>query len=107
MLPASDPGGSVGTSRLTVPSWDLGGQVTALRVPMPISLGVHASRPAAAEGFIDIPGGSRIEASLRSETSALPDSALGCFAESVVVIPSAASAAALCGSSEKLIASVN
>src|ERR1700733_15837820 len=63
--PVSDPLGSVGTLRLTVPISDLAGQVVPNSSPWILAwLAGHASSPAAAEGVSVMPSGSVIEAVL-------------------------------------------
>src|SRR5580698_11052959 len=66
--PVSDPLGSVGTSRLTVPISDLAGQAVPNSSPWILAWPcVHASRPAAADGLSVMPSGSVIEAVLTCE----------------------------------------
>ncbi len=54
--------GKIRDGQVTVPSRDSSGQVTGLRVPMPICAGVQALRPVAAEGLRVMPSGRLIVA---------------------------------------------
>src|ERR1700722_9490868 len=101
MLPLSEPGGSVGTSRLTVPSSEDAGQlVPGVELLIRACAGVHAVRPAAADGFSVMPSGNLIAAVF---TCAESISSLGKRANAAVALtPTGWSDAVVDGVSEKL-----
>ncbi len=72
---------------MTVPTFEPIGQRTGSRVPMPICLGVHASRPCAADGLSVIPSGS-VTVALSSCEESISLGPLACGSFSSVVTPS-------------------
>src|ERR1035437_1351918 len=94
MSPCSEPSGRPGTLSVTVPSLDPAGQLIGFFVPIPISSGVHASSPLAAEVFRVMPGGSTTDAVLTCEES-VSVAPRWCGRISSAVSPSVASGALL------------
>src|SRR5665213_498691 len=65
MVPVSEPAGSVATSRLTVPSSEAAGHSTPNASEWILACaGVHAAKPAAADGLSVMPSGMVIDAVL-------------------------------------------
>ena len=88
--PVSEPAGSVGTSSVTEPRRLPPGHAFARREWMPNCSSVQPSSPAAADGFMVMPGGSVILAFLRSEVSGSLEPS-GCSTAASAVIPFGAS----------------
>src|ERR1700682_5734213 len=100
MLPFSEPGGSVGTSRLTVPSSDEAGHsMPSTELWILAWAGVQAVSPAAADGFSVMPSGSLIVAVLSWELSIFVGSWL---IPTSKLNPSGSSLAVVAAFSEKL-----